>query len=79
MEQFDTTRYILRRKEDGTIVRVFGNGYEEPELQASEHRKNEEYHRMATENSAAQAEKVEAFELENPLPTPEDVELEESA
>ena len=31
MNPFDTTTYELQRKEDGSIVRVFGNGHEEPE------------------------------------------------
>ena len=29
MQPFDTTAYELQRKEDNTIVRVFGNGFEE--------------------------------------------------
>ena len=30
MQPFDTTAYELQRKEDNTIVRVFGNGFEQP-------------------------------------------------
>ena len=66
MEPFDTTKYSLRRKEDNTIVRVFGNGFEEPELTQEQHQYNVDYHTQVASNAQAQLDKVAAFELANP-------------
>ena len=66
MNPFDTTTYELQRKEDGSIVRVFGNGHEEPELTQEQHQYNVDYHTQVASNAQAQLDKVAAFELENP-------------
>ena len=77
MNPFDTTTYELQRKEDGSIVRVFGNGHEEPELTQEQHQYNVDYHTQVASNAQAQLDKVAAFELDNPaveLPSEEQAE-----
>lgn len=64
---FNTDEYELTRKEDGTIVRIFPGDREEPEISAEAHRQNAADHQQIVVNSVAQAEKVEAFERDNPL------------
>ncbi len=66
MQPFDTTNYTLQRKEDNTIVRVFGNGFEEPELTQEQHQYNVDFHKQIVDNSQAQLDKLAAFELDNP-------------
>ena len=66
MQQFDTTTYELLRKPVNTIVRVFGNGFEESELTQEQHQYNVDFHQQIVDNSQAQLDKVAAFELENP-------------
>ena len=66
MNEFDTSTYELLRKPDNTIVRVFGNGFEEPELTQEQHQYNVDYHTQVASNAQAQLDKVAAFELENP-------------
>ena len=66
MQEFDTTTYTLLRKPDNTIVRVFGNGFEEPELTQEQHQYNVDYHTQVASNAQAQLDKVAAFELDNP-------------
>ena len=66
MEEFNTSNYTLRRNEDNSIVRVFGNGYEEPELTQDQHQFNVDYHTQVVANSQAQLDKLKAFEIENP-------------
>ena len=66
MQPFDTTNYTLQRKEDNTIVRVFGNGFEEPELTQEQHQYNVDFHKQIVDNSQAQLDKLKAFEDENP-------------
>lgn len=66
MEPFDTTKYELQRKEDNTIVRVFGNGFEEPELTQEQHQYNVDFHQQIVDNSQAQLDKLRAFEDANP-------------
>lgn len=66
MQPFDTTAYELQRKEDNTIVRVFGNGFEEPELTQEQHQYNVDFHQQIVANSQAQLDKLKAFEDENP-------------
>ena len=63
---FDTTTYTLLRKPDNTIVRVFGNGFEEPELTQEQHQYNVDYHTQVASNAQAQLDKVAAFEVDNP-------------
>ena len=63
---FDTTTYTLLRKPDNTIVRVFGNGFEEPELTQDQHQYNVDFHQQIVDNSQAQLDKLKAFEDENP-------------
>lgn len=65
-EPFDTSRYELLRKPDNTIVRVFGNGFEEPELTQEQHQYNVDFHQQIVDNSQAQLDKLKAFEDENP-------------
>jgi hypothetical protein len=66
MEPFDTTAYELQRKEDNTVVRVFGNGFEEPELTQEQHQYNVDFHQQIVDNSQAQLDKLKAFEDANP-------------
>ena len=66
MEPFDTTAYELQRKEDNTIVRVFGNGFEEPEMTQEQHQYNVDYHTQVASNAQAQLDKVAAFQVDNP-------------
>ena len=66
MQPFDTTTYELLRKPDNTIVRVFGNGFEEPELTQEQHQYNVDYHTQVASNAQAQLDKVVAFEADNP-------------
>ena len=66
MQEFDTTAYTLQRKEDGSIVRVFGNGFEEPELTQEQHQYNVDFHQQIVDNSQAQLDKLAAFEDANP-------------
>ena len=66
MEPFDTSKYNIQRKEDNTIVRVFGNGFEEPELTQEQHQYNVDYHTQVASNAQAQLDKVAAFEVDNP-------------
>lgn len=66
MEPFDTTKYELQRKEDNSIVRVYGNGAEEPELTQEQHQHNVDFHTQVAANSQAQLDKVKEFEKENP-------------
>lgn len=77
MNEFDTTNYEHRRKEDNTIVRVFGNGFEEPELTQEQHQHNVDYHTQVVANSQAQLDKLAAFEVENPPFVVEDAEAEQ--
>ena len=75
MQPFDTTAYELQRKEDNTIVRVFGNGHEEPEMTQEQHQYNVYFHQRIVDNSQAQLDKLKAFELDNPpveVEVPED-------
>ena len=65
-EPFDTSRYELLRKQDNSIVRVFGNGFEEPELTQEQHQSNVDYHTQVASNAQAQLDKVVAFEADNP-------------
>ena len=65
-EPFDTSRYELLRKPDNTIVRVFGNGHEEPELTQEQHQYNVDFHQQIVDNSQAQLDKLKAFEDANP-------------
>ena len=65
-EPFDTTAYELQRKPDNTIVRVFGNGFEEPELTQEQHQYNVDFHQQIVDNSQAQLDMLRAFEYENP-------------
>ena len=76
MEEFNTSNYTLKRNEDNSIVRVFGNGYEEPELTQDQHQFNVDYHTQVVSNSQAQLDKLKAFELENPPIDVESVEKE---
>lgn len=62
MEPFDTTKYELQRKEDNSVVRVFGNGFEEPELTQEQHQYNVDFHQQIVDNSQAQLDKLRAFE-----------------
>ena len=74
MQPFDTTKYSIQRKEDNSLVRVFGNGFEEPELTQEQHQYNVDYHTQVASNAQAQLDKVAAFEAENPaieIPEPE--------
>lgn len=76
MEPLDTSTYEHLRKPDNTIVRVFGNGYEEPELTQDQHQFNVDYHAQVVANSQAQLDKLKAFQAENPpfeIPEPEEV------
>ena len=66
MQPFDTTKYELQRKPDNTIVRVFGNGFEEPELTQEQHQYNVDFHQQIVDNSQAQLDKLNEFELNNP-------------
>ena len=66
MNEFDTTKYNIQRKEDNTIVRVFGNGHEEPEMTQEQHQYNVYFHQQIVDNSQAQLDKLKAFEDENP-------------
>ena len=66
MQPFDTIAYELQRKEDNTIVRVFGNGHEEPEMTQEQHQYNVDYHTQVASNAQAQLDKVAAFEVDNP-------------
>ena len=66
MNEFDTTKYNIQRKEDNSLVRVFGNGFEEPELTQEQHQYNVDYHTQVASNAQAQLDKVAAFELDNP-------------
>lgn len=67
MNPFDTSTYEHQRKEDNSIVRVYGNGFEEPELTQEQHQFNIDYHTQVVANSQAQLDKLAEFEAENPL------------
>ena len=71
-EPFNTDDYQEIRLEDGTLARDYGYGRIEGEISSETHRYNEQFHRNKMEGAIAQAEKVEAFELDNPLPEPEE-------
>ena len=66
MQEFDTTTYTLQRKDNNEIVRVFGNGFEEPEMTQEQHKYNVYFHQQIVDNSQAQLDKLAAFELDNP-------------
>lgn len=68
MEPFDTSKYNIQRKEDGTLVRVDGLGGETPEMAIDYYDSQIAYHEQVVANLDAQKQKVEAFELANPAP-----------
>lgn len=77
MQPFDTTTYEIQRKEDGSLVRVFGNGFEEPEMTQEQYKYNVYFHQRIVDNSQAQLDKLKAFEDENPpIELPEEQEAE---
>ena len=78
MEEFNTSNYEHRRKDDNTIVRVFGNGSEEPEMTQDFHQYQIDTHNQIVANSQAQLDKLKAFELENPPHEIEEETTEES-
>ena len=72
MESFDTSKYNIQRKEDGTLVRVDGLGGETPEMAIDYYDSQIAYHEQVVANLEAQKLKVEAFELANPVPAVEE-------
>lgn len=66
MEPFDTSKYNIQRKEDGTLVRVDGLGGETPELTVDYYNTLIAYHEQVVANLQAQKAKVEEFERDNP-------------
>lgn len=66
MDIFDTSTYTLRRKDNNEVVRVFGNGFEEPELTQADHQYNVDFHSQIVANSQAQLDKLREFEEVNP-------------
>lgn len=82
MPPFDTSKYTIERKEDGSLVRIDGLGGESPEMTVDYYDAQIEYYTQVLANLEAQSLKVQAFELENPAPIveePEPVESEPSA
>lgn len=67
MEQFDTSKYNLQRKEDNTIVRVDGLGNETPEMDVAYYDSQIAFHKQVVANLQAQKEKLEAWLVDNPL------------
>ena len=66
MEPFDTTKYNIQRKEDGTLVRVDGLGGETPEMTVDYSDSQITFHEQIVANLESQKLKVEEFEVDNP-------------
>ena len=66
MEELDTSKYNLLRKEDDTIVRVDGLGNETPELTSDYYTSQIAFHTQVIANLEAQKAKLEQFEADNP-------------
>lgn len=66
MNEFDTTKYNITRKEDNTLVRVDGLGGETPEMTVDYYDSQIALHNQVVTNLEAQKAKVVAFEIENP-------------
>jgi len=66
MNEFDTSKYNISRKEDNSLVRVDGLGGETPEMTQDYYNSQIAYHQQVITNLEAQMQKVAAFELDNP-------------
>ena len=66
MQEFDTSKYNLQRKEDNTIVRVDGYGNESPEMDVAYYDSQIAFHEQVVANLEAQRDKLSAFETDNP-------------
>ena len=66
MNEFDTTKYNIQRKEDNSLVRVDGLGGETPEMTVDYYDSQIAFHEQIVANLEAQKLKVEEFEVENP-------------
>ena len=76
-EPFDTSKYNLQRKEDGTLARRDGLGGETPEMDVAYYDSQIAYHEQVVANLEAQKAKVEAFEAANPWTPPVEAEEED--
>lgn len=80
MQEFDTTKYNIQRKEDNSLVRVDGLGGETPEMTVDYYTSQITFHEQIVANLEAQKLKVEEFEVENPaIETPEPEVAEETS
>lgn len=68
MQEFDTSKYTISRKEDGSLVRVDGLGAETPEPGVEYYDSQIEFHQQVVANLEAQKEKVEDYLADNPEP-----------
>lgn len=66
MEPFDTSKYNIQRKEDGTLVRVDGLGGETPEMAIDYYDSQIAYHEQVVANLEAQKEKLADWLPANP-------------
>lgn len=74
MRPFDTSKYTIERKEDGSLIRIDGLGGESPEMTVDYYDAQIEYYTQVLANLEAQSLKVQAFELENPAPAVDETE-----
>lgn len=80
MQEFDTTKYNIQRKEDNSLIRVDGLGGETPEMTTDYYDSQITFHEQIIANLEAQKLKVEEFEADNPpIETPEPEVAEETS
>lgn len=72
MNEFDTSKYTIDRKDDGSLVRVDGLGGETPEMTQEYYTSQIDFHNQVIANLQAQKEKLEEYERENPAPDTEE-------
>ena len=72
MNEFDTSKYTIARKDDGSLVRVDGLGGETPEMTQEYYTSQIAFHNQVVVNLQAQKEKLEEYERENPAPDTEE-------
>lgn len=72
MQEFDTSKYTIARKDDGSLVRVDGLGGETPEMTQEYYTSQIAFHNQVVANLQAQKEKLEEYERENPAPDTEE-------
>ncbi|WP_154100365.1 hypothetical protein [Rhodococcus sp. YH3-3] len=66
MDPFDTSKYNIQRKEDGTLVRVDGLGGETPEMTIDYYDSQIAYHEQVVANLEAQKMKLADWLVDNP-------------